>query len=564
MKTRQRTTLPAQGWDRNVNPEAVRHSRTLRADMVRTLSSTYAGKLFPVCAVPLLREDGLATSPVRVAFDMSETADMILNAVRVVVRAHFVPKLAFERFNGIDALNRSYNEQEESNGEVIPWFEMMDFEVVPPGPDEPGQIFQAMGLHCEEGKRVNTDYVEAYNAIWNYLAKLRSPSLEARHRLDTTLAPAFWSHTSMRHVKPTFDQAMIDGEVPLRFAQQYAPLHTDYGTNSGPQAIRGVTGEPVPNENVSTSSTGHLTTSVSNIHLLFQNVFADLDQADVTVSLANIEMAKKTAAWARIRATYQGVSEDWMIDQLLSGVRIPEEHMRHPVLMAREETVFGMAQRYSTDSDALDKSATRGMTFVDLNLRFPQQNTSGVIMITAEILPEQFFERTEDSYLVCDNPNKLPERILDELDPEPVTIVRNGYVDAAHSDPDGLFGYAPLNHEWMRQSPRIGGRFYRDDPQAGWTEDRNRIWAVEKVDPALGEDFYLATDIHHRVFADSSKDPFEVNCQGIFNITGLTYFGPALREATDDYQSIMDRIDDTRLPAPGSVEDEEDEELVDE
>ena len=52
---------------------------------------------------------------------------------------------------------------------------------------------------------------------------------------------------------------------------------------------------------------------------------------------------------------------------------------------------------------------------------------------------------------------------------------------------------------------------------------------------------------HHKVFADSTSDAFEITARGIFEVTGNTVFGGALKEATDDYDQVMADVDQTRL-----------------
>jgi hypothetical protein len=116
-----------------------------------------------------------------------------------------------------------------------------------------------------------------------------------------------------------------------------------------------------------------------------------------------------------------------------------------------------------------------------------------------------------------------------------------------HSTPNAVFGYAPLNHEYMRSAPNIGGKYYRPEVDAAFDEDRQKIWANETVDPELTEDFYLCNNVHHKVFADSTSDAFEITARGTFEITGNTVFGGALKEATDDYDQVMADVDQTRL-----------------
>ena len=97
---------------------------------------------------------------------------------------------------------------------------------------------------------------------------------------------------------------------------------------------------------------------------------------------------------------------------------------------------------------------------------------------------------------------------------------------------------------WVRNAdgsinPRIGGKFYRPEVDAGFDEDRQRIWAVETQNPTLSTDFYLCTNIHTKPFVVTNQDPFEVVTQGEVFIEGNTVFGGHLVEATDDYEKVL-------------------------
>lgn len=173
-------------------------------------------------------------------------------------------------------------------------------------------------------------------------------------------------------------------------------------------------------------------------------------------------------------------------------------------------------------------------------------------MIVGQALPEQIYERQADYYMTATQVKDLPNRISDELDPQPVQMVANKEVDVKHETKDGLFGYAPLNHKWTGGSPKVGGRYYRPDPDAAWSEDRNRIWDTGVKNPTLGPDFYLASSLHHNVFQSSNEEPFEWWVGGVIRISGLTYFGPSLRESRDDYVKVLSKVNMGRLKGDGT------------
>ena len=505
--------------------------RSTRIDQKTVITSGNAGKIIPVACIPLLREDGVKRSRMQIAVEMMETAETLFNGVNVTVNAHLVPKLAFDRFNGMDDLNRSYQGVPREDGETpIPFIETHTFS------QADNEFYKTLGMHSQGSATVNRDYIEAYNTVVNFRRKERSSSLSMRTMTDTSLAQAFWNHTTMSHIVPDFDQAIIDGEVALNITDTSLQLYsTDIASDPANTSYK------LPMTHVS-----QVTGSSPNWYW-GDGIWAELAENGVTVSLSNIELAKKTQAFAKARSMFQGHDDDYIIDTLMSGIRIPDQAMKQPILLAQQRTQMGYQQRFASDAANLDESVTVGGALVDITMRTPAINTGGIIVITAEITPEQLFERQKDHYLHTTNVNNYPEYTRDELDPEKVSIVTNDHIDVDHTTPNAVFGYAPLNHEYMRSAPNIGGKYYRPEVDAAFDEDRQKIWANETVDPELTEDFYLCNNVHHKVFADSTSDAFEITARGTFEITGNTVFGGALKEATDDYDQVMADVDQTRL-----------------
>jgi hypothetical protein len=542
--------------------------RSTRRDRGRVLTSADAGKILPLKYIPMLREDAVKRGRVRVNLEMMETAELLMNGIMVNVMAHYVPMLAFERFNGsMEELNRSYKGETGIGGSVVPYFEQgkfyrRDTQTVFNGGylnlqnidttdygsgdwDLDARIFlQTMGIHTQSSS-YNTTLVEAYNAIVNHRRKARSASLPLRNAYDHSLAEAFWSLDN-NHIVPDFDQKLIDGEVALNGLTFQAPIKAPNWIDTG--AGGSASANSTPGANSAPAADSSDITDEGAVYL-FETIYAELTQGgNATMSLADIEQAKKTAAFAKLRSMYDGVDDEHIIDLLMEGIRVPEETMKQPILLAKQQTMIGYNQRYATDAANLDTSVTNGYASVDLNIRTPQMNTGGVILITAEIVPEQMWERKKDYFLYETDPDNLPNYLRDVLDPEQVSVVKNDHLDVNHSTPDGTFGYAPLNHEWMRDMVNVGGKYYRPANDA-FDEDRAKIWTVETTDPTLSADFYLVDSLHKKVFSDQVADAFEITCISDMEITGNTVFGERLLEAdaTSDYQAITDLVDTARI-----------------
>ncbi|AXH78112.1 MAG: major capsid protein [Microviridae sp.] len=541
--------------------------RTNRAMEQRILTSLPAGKMVPLMVLPLLREDSIATAAYRLSFEMQETVEVLMNAVNVRVMAYLVPNLAFDRFPGLDVLNRSYEGQPTSTADptIVPWFETIA------GPAHGvNQILTKMGKHFREGQMINTAYVEAYNQIWNFRAKNRSPDITLRTRLDDTLAPAFWQHQTFAHIVPDFDQAVIDGEVALNVTNAKMPV-LGMGAFSvslapGSLTLRESGDKDTAYPRAYQVASSQETASAGQSALGFKagatdgypDVWAELQDNGITVSLSNIEMARKTQAFAQLRRQYHGHSDEYIIDLLMDGISIPDEAWKQPMLLADDSTVFGMSKRYASDGASLTESVVNGVTFIDVRFSVPRCPTGGVVMMVAEIAPEQLFERQMDPYLHAKTVDDLPQFLRDTLDPEKVSVVPNEYVDIDHTVPGGVFGYAPLNHQWAKSIPQIGGRFYRPEVDAAFDEDRQRIWAVETVDPVLSEDFYLVTSMHYKPFVvtDLNVDPFDCLVRGTANIRGNTVFGGLLVEASSDYAEVVEEQPTDRIEKPVTAEAE--------
>lgn len=534
--------------------------RTTRIHSARGITSLPAGKMVPICAIPVLREDSVISGRLRFNFESMETAEILMNAVNVSVKAYLVPTLAFDRFEGsMDQLNRSWEGVPFGGLPVVPYVETAAF-----GVSGANAIYKYLGLHAAETQQVNTMYLEAYNQIWNFRARNRSAKLAQRTRLQTDLAPAFWNRERFKHIVPSFDQAVIDGQVALNVTNARMPVKGIYTNKDGPVGTaitaadnyyRDATGaKPAVGETIfhqwgNNSSPEGWGLSRKKIGAdTVPNIFAELQNNGITVSLSNIELAKKTQAFAVLREQYNGHSDEWIINMLMDGLSIPEQAFAQPMLIGERDTVFGMSKRFASDGANLSKSAVNGATFVDLSIQTPRVPTGGVIMVVAEITPDQLFERQKDAFLFAQNADSFPHFLRDTLDPEKVEAVPCNYVDVDHNTPNATFGYAPLNYQWQDDKPRVGGKFYRPKVNAPFDEDRQRIWAVETANPVLGPDFYICTNIHQKPFLVTTGDPFECVTQGDLVLQGNTVFGGVLHEAQDNYAKVLAEAPQARLP----------------
>lgn len=535
---------------------ALQPQRTRRTDTARILTSGDVGKILPIKMIPLFREDAVQNGRVRITVEMMETAEMLANSVMVEAQAHFVPFLAFSQFNGIDSFNRSYMKEAESDGSTINFFEknkFFDGSSVLTIADKPdfdtdnrwglAQFYQTLGLHHNENN-INNSYVQSYNAVVNHRLEARSKNLPTRNEFDHNLAEAFRLNLGFNDIVSDYDDKLIDGSVELSGLTFKAGLVAETASGAlGTAGSETPTGDSYSQSNT-TRPDGTAITSAYH----WNDIWAELTSGgNATMSLNDIEMAKKTAAFARLRSQYDHMDEDYLIDMLVSGIQLPAEMMKKPVLLASKRAPIQFMQRYATDAGNLDENVANGAAQIDLSVRMPRTNVGGIIVITCSAVPESIWERKEDHFLSCIDPDVLPAYTRDFLDPNPVEQVLNGEIDVNHATPDSVFGYRPLNGKWInRDYTSVGGKYYRPANDA-FTEVRSKIYSTEVTNPTLNADWYLCTNMHKKVFADQVSDSLEISCVSAMTITGHTVGGAPLIEASDDYDKITAQVDQTRV-----------------
>ena len=189
-------------------------AKSVRPEEWRGLTSVKAGVITPIAFIPLLREDRLrAFCTVQVRSE--ETLKVIVNPVRVRVEAFLIPKTVLQRFEGsLEMLNRSYE------GEAAPagfgttpkWF--VQHAALPAG-DKGHELFDKLGIHWSSTSKFNTDLVESYNQLVNWMRKNVSPGLAMVDLANTTCLPAFWESWRFADIKPSFDAQQMEGAVEL-------------------------------------------------------------------------------------------------------------------------------------------------------------------------------------------------------------------------------------------------------------------------------------------------------------------------------------------------------------
>lgn len=533
--------------------------RQTRSFPLRAVTTLKPGRFMPIAAYNLLREDSSQGS-VPFAVEMRETHELLINRTHLRVSAWFVPHLANQRFEKNPTFfHKSYQGVIPMDGKaVIPFIE-----TAPYGTVGANQVYKALGLFAGAAVQVNTSYLEAYNQIWNHVAINRSKDLTKRAASNGQLAPAFWGENNMSEIVPDFDDGLIAGETPLTVVEGRLQV-SGIGFNNA----NGPTGVTSARETGGTSTSyasGYLTGAQSNgvssnvvvrstplvggvAGTNYPSIYAEMAANGIKVSLANLEQAKQLVGWAKLREQYEGYTDEWIIDTLMQGYHIEDQEFTVPILLDQTMVDFKQGLRYASDAANLNEKATNGVATGSVNVSVPANTYGGVIMIIAEVIPEQLYERQPDPWFTAKSVSDLPNYMQDVLNPMPVVEVKNGDVDASHATPTALFGWARRNWRWLKWPMRVGGDLFVHTASSATDEARRTIWPTDVANPKLSEEFYVSTTLGVQPFMDTTRDQFTVALNGQITVTGLTMIG-MVHESEANYDKVRAKVPPLVRPA---------------
>lgn len=545
----------------------VAFKKSTRKDTAVLMSSARAGVVVPIGYIPLLPGDS-ASGSLGVDVALKEMPKPLLNAVMANVQAWYVPKSAHPQFPGRDELMHAMT------GEAIKALGAADrtpppfYNVLSAGNTDTAKasdFFTTLGLHVPTNAQIQTDLIDAFSVVYNFRLASHSSRLARRPyatenlAASTALPPAFWPSSRMSRVVPDYERSLIVGSLDLDVAAGRLPVTGLGFTSTGPAntgpgiAVRqndGKTGTAT----TALSRSATMVDAQNNLRIAQTgldgtsrpDIWAQMSGQSMSITLADIDKARTTQAFAKLRTAYAGNdatgfdNDDTIVALLMQGIPVPEDQFKRPWLLDSKRVTVGFAERFSTSAEDLNASVTVGRAAAKLSLNVPQTDTGGTIIFTVEVLPERVDERMQDEWLLKQKFDDLPNALRDIQRVEPVDLVTNRRVDAKHTTPNGLYGYEPMNDQWNRDFTRLGGDFYMETPGGGWTENRSNIWQSEIVNPTFSTTHYLApTPFPHDVFSDQNADAFEVVCRHAVTIVGNTQIGDVLAENNDDYDAVV-------------------------
>lgn len=538
----------------------VSFSRSIRKDTAVTMTSGRAGVVIPVAYIPLLAGDGCA-GRAGIDIKLAEMPKPLLNAVAANFQGWFVPKSAHPQFPGRDELMHARTGEKikslgASDRDPPPFYTEISGGALTTA--EASDFFKTLGLHIPAGSKINSDLIDAFSVIYNFRLAAHSSRLTRRKYASedideaTSLPPAFWPSSRLSRVVPDYERALIVGALDLDVAAGRLPVSgitLQQSTFTGGTGAQRQTGD-LPDLEAADVVVTTANTAIKRVGTggdSLPDVWAEMAGQSVGVTLADIDKARTTQAFAKLRTAYAGNdatgfdNDDTIVALLMQGISVQPDDFKRPWLLDSKRVPVGFAERFATDAANLDASVTEGRASAVLSLNVPVQDVSGVIIITCEVLPERVDERMSDEWLMAVDVNELPNALRDVQRPEPVDLVLNRRIDAKHTTPSGLYGYEPMNDKWNRDFTRLGGDFYMATPGGGWTENRSNIWQTEIVDPVFSTSHYLApVPFPHDVFSDTDGSAFEVVCRHMVSINGLTQIGDVLAENNDDYDAVVE------------------------
>lgn len=542
----------------------VAFNRSQRKDTSVTMSSGRAGVVVPVGYFPLLPGDS-ASGRMGIDLNLAEMPRPLLNGVMANVQAWFVPKSAFPQFAGQDELRAALAGTKikalgQADRNPPNYFYNLGNEHYPKVRNS--ELYRTLGIHVPNNDTINTDLIDAFNLIYNFRLQAHSSKLKRRPyaiediQLATKLPRAFWPSSRFSSVVPNYERALVVGALDLDVAAGRLPV-SGIGvaenvafsiTNAKVKVTNGKPGAPETFENAvpgNWPSPNQVFIKGGHLHGLPQ-IWAEMAGRNLRVTLADIDKARTTQAFAKLRTAYAGNdstgfdNDHAIVSMLMQGIEVEIEEFKRPWLLDSARVPVGFAERFASDGANLDSSVTTGRASASLSLNIPKQETGGVVVFTLEVLPERIDERMTDEWLLCSHVDHLPNALRDIQRPEPVDLVRNQRLDAMHSKPKGLYGYEPMNMKWNRDFTRLGGKFFDNTPGRGYKETRAAIWQAEIVNPAFRSTHYLAPyPFPHSVFADQRAPAFEFVCRHAVAINGLTQIGDPLAEHNSEYREVV-------------------------
>lgn len=529
---------------------------SVRPDIQSIKTTGKMGEVIPIFVGPVFRGDsGSGYADIQV--EAAEMPKPIANMLIMRAQSWVVPRPALPRFESTAEYAHSYQETDITKEGVAARTPPALFDTVGTGAiaaAQSSEFFRALGISLQASTAVNTDYVDAYILIHNFRKASYSKSLtrsdyygeNATTALE--LKPAFWP-VVMSHVVPDYEQELVKGSLELDVIAGSIPVKgigtNTTGTTAGDINVRESDGNDVTYGERVIGADIQLEIDADGASGGRPTIYAAMAGQAIGTSLADIDMARKTNAFAKYRATLAGTNysgynnDDVIVAELMQGFKVPEELFNRPFLLDSKTTALGFTERHATDAANLDDSSTTSNGKLRLSLNIPRMEWGGVYVTTCEVVTERLYPRQSDEYLYCTTPDDLPNSLRDSQVTEPVSVTLNRQIDALHSTPSGTYGYEPLNHKWKRNFTRLGGDFRETTPGTPQSTSRIAVYQPDIVDAVYADDHFLCPHpFPQHVFSAPSSDALTITASQDLSFMGITVFGEMISEDNSDFTDV--------------------------
>lgn len=540
----------------NFQKSTRRHKRSL-------ITSGRAGKVAYMADIMLLPGDA-AGGAVEMEFKLAEMPRPLLNRVFLNAQAWFVPWSAMPKFSGMDEFNaaltetpiKQLGEPDRSPPNLFDiWQSSADRDLI-----RNSEMARTLGKHFPStGIALNSTAIDAFWMVHNFRLAAHSDRLpRALYAVEdlaaaVTLPRAFWPSSRITRMVPDYDRELLLGAMDMDVEAGQLPvegIRRNFAGIPGTGDLNFVERPDIDGIEIKDTPTGAgLPAQGIEFDLsadgFTRNIFAEMTGQPIRMTLADLDMARSTQAFAKMHEAMAGMdgsgytNEDMIIAMLMSGLNVPKDQFKRPWVLSSSRVPFVLNERHALDGASLDQSVTLGGARVRLPVNVPRTETGGYIVVIAEVLPDRIDEGAVDETWLLTNRQQLPDALRDVQRVEPVDPVLNRRIDARHQAHSEQYAWEGMNDVWNVEHVHMGGDFY--NPTAGSVNSASRqaLWVPQLVNPSFTENHYLCPDdFPHDVFSLTTGDAYEASVMHDVSIVGLTQIGNPLQEHNGSFEFV--------------------------
>jgi len=365
-----------------------------------------------------------------------------------------------------------------------------------------GALGDYLGFPPEVAGNFNAFPVNAYNLIWNEF--YRDQDLQNERGLSTmTLANVAWEKDYFTAARP-WSQKGAEVTMPLGVS---APVVTDvnpHGVFTGHSLILGKASDGTPISNSGTLGVNATSQGIYNASGITSsvggwlpvNLITDLTSA-TPASINDLRLAFALQRYQEARAQYGSRYTEYL---RYLGVRSSDARLQRPEYLGGGKSTISFSEilrtgNAETDTAPIGELKGHGMAALRTRrfVRFFEEH--GVVLSLASIRPRSIYQdglhrmhqkvRKEDFY----------QRELEQIGQQTVT---NREVYAAHTAPNGTFGYQDRYSEYRHEPSKVSGDFRT-------TLNDWHLARQFSADPALNASF-IECNPSKRIFAEQTND----------------------------------------------------------